>query len=78
MKSSRTDRKGGPGGSGGIAGIGDLRRPEEECGLFGIYGLSDAATHTAADHNSAITIESGPRQLKGIDRPVETFAISRA
>ena len=44
MKSSRTDRKGGPGG---IAGIGDLRRPEEECGLFGIYGLSDAATHTA-------------------------------
>ena len=40
--------------------------------------LLDAATHTAADHNSAITIESGPRQLKGIDRPVETFAISRA
>ena len=47
MKSSRTDRKGGPGGPGGIAGIGDLRQPEEECGLFGIYGLSDAATHTA-------------------------------
>ena len=44
MKSSRTDRKGGPAT---IAGIGDLRRPEEECGLFGIYGLSDAATHTA-------------------------------
>ena len=42
--SSRTDRKDDPAG---IAGIGDLRRPEEECGLFGIYGLSDAAAHTA-------------------------------
>lgn len=29
------------------AGIEDLRIPEEECGLFGIYGMADAATHTA-------------------------------
>ena len=27
--------------------IGDLTAPEEECGLFGIYGMTDAATHTA-------------------------------
>ena len=27
--------------------IGDLSAPEEECGLFGIYGMADAATHTA-------------------------------
>jgi amidophosphoribosyltransferase len=27
--------------------FGDLSAPEEECGLFGIYGMTDAATHTA-------------------------------
>jgi amidophosphoribosyltransferase len=27
--------------------FGDLSAPEEECGLFGIYGLTDAVTHTA-------------------------------
>ncbi len=27
--------------------IGDLTAPEEECGLFGIFGMTDAATHTA-------------------------------
>ncbi len=27
--------------------IGALRAPEEECGLFGIFGMTDAATHTA-------------------------------
>jgi len=27
--------------------FGDLTAPEEECGLFGIYGMTDAATHTA-------------------------------
>ena len=25
----------------------NLLLPEEECGLFGIYGMEDAATHTA-------------------------------
>jgi len=25
----------------------NLLLPEEECGLFGIYGMDDAATHTA-------------------------------
>ena len=27
--------------------ISNLTAPEEECGLFGIYGMADAATHTA-------------------------------
>ncbi|NQV83047.1 MAG: amidophosphoribosyltransferase [Rhodospirillales bacterium] len=30
-----------------ITGPGGLTAPEEECGLFGIYGMVDAATHTA-------------------------------
>lgn len=30
-----------------ILNISDLKSPEEECGIFGIYGMTDAATHTA-------------------------------
>ncbi|MEE9317014.1 MAG: amidophosphoribosyltransferase [Rhodospirillales bacterium] len=45
MKASRTDKS----HAGGVQAIEveDLDHPKEECGLFGIYGLADAATHTA-------------------------------
>jgi amidophosphoribosyltransferase len=30
-----------------LLSFGALKTPEEECGVFGIYGMADAATHTA-------------------------------
>ena len=45
MKPSRTDK--GSAGRAQAIEVEDFDHPKEECGLFGIYGLADAATHTA-------------------------------
>ncbi len=45
MKASRTDK--GNAGCAQAIEVEDFDHPKEECGLFGIYGLADAATHTA-------------------------------
>ena len=44
MKPSKT---GSPGAGQRMVRVEDSDHPKEECGLFGIYGLADAATHTA-------------------------------